>query len=280
MSGTDRITSYDHDGLTFDVTDTGPLDGEVVVLLHGFPQMASSWDRLSPLLHDHGYRTIAPDQRGYSPRARPTGRGAYRLPLLVGDVVALLERIGEPVHLVGHDWGAAIGWTVAAQRADLLRTWTSVSVPHPTAFLRSMTQSPQLLKSWYMIFFQLPAIPELVLRRFPGVLHRALAATGMDRALRARVVEEMIEGGALTGGINYYRGLPLSSPWTLGQKVRVPTTHVWSPGDVALVRRGADLAKDFVDAPYRLEVLEDATHWIPDQDAPELAAIIVRRARG
>lgn len=280
MSGTDRITSYDHDGLTFDVTDTGPLDGEVVVLLHGFPQMASSWDRLSPLLHDHGYRTIAPDQRGYSPRARPTGRGAYRLPLLVGDVVALLERIGEPVHLVGHDWGAAIGWTVAAQRADLLRTWTSVSVPHPTAFLRSMTQSPQLLKSWYMIFFQLPAIPELVLRRFPGVLHRALAATGMDRALRARVVEEMIEGGALTGGINYYRGLPLSSPWTLGQKVRVPTTHVWSRGDVALVRRGADLAEDFVDAPYRLEVLEDATHWIPDQDAPELAAIIVRRARG
>lgn len=273
----ERITSYTHDGLTFDVIDAGPIDGETIVLLHGFPQMASSWSAVTERLNADGYRTLAPDQRGYSPGARPRGRKAYRVDNLVGDVVALIERLGSPVHLVGHDWGAMVGWSLVARHPELVRTWTSVSVPHPAAFVRSMTRSTQPLKSWYMAFFQLPFIPELVLTRFPAVRDALLGHAGMDRALLDRVGEEMVRGGALRGGLGYYRALPFLSPTP---RVRVPTTHVWSAGDTALVRRGAEMTADFVEAPYRLEVLPRATHWIPDQEPDALSLIVVERVRG
>ncbi len=274
----ERITTFVNDGLTFDVVDEGPSDGEVVVLLHGFPQTSTSWQRVTPLLNDAGFRTLAPDLRGYSPGARPRGRRAYRVELLVGDVMALLDRVGAPVHLVGHDWGAVVSWSVAVAHPERLLTHTSVSVPHPAAFVRSMGSSTQLLHSWYMGFFQLPFLPELLLSRFPGIFHRALAGAGMDRELRERTRREMVDGGALRGGLGYYRALPFSAG-SLGGRCRVPTTHVWSSGDVALTRRGAELCEQYVTAPYRLEVIEGASHWIPDQHPDELARLVVARAR-
>ncbi|WP_375002875.1 alpha/beta fold hydrolase [Aeromicrobium sp. CTD01-1L150] len=278
MSTQHRISVYAHDGLTFDVRDEGPIDGEVVVLLHGFPQTSTSWQHVTPLLHEQGYRTLAPDLRGYSPGARPRGRRAYRTDLLVADVAALLALVGSPVHLVGHDWGAVLSWGVAIGHPDLVRTHTSLSVPHPSAFISSMGRSPQLLRSWYMGFFQLPVIPEALITRFPGVLHRALAFTGMDREARERVIEEVVQGGALTGGLNFYRGLPLSLS-SVGGRCTVPTTHVWSTGDDALDRKGAELCEKYVSAPYRLEVVDGASHWLPDQEPATVARIIVQRAR-
>jgi len=150
--GTDRITIFTRDGLVFDVRDTGPPDGTPVLLLHGFPQDSRSWDAVSPLLHARGYRTIAPDQRGYSPGARPRPRRAYRASELTGDIVELIEVAGlGPVHLVGHDWGAAVAWGLAAARPDLLRSLTALSVPHPAAFVQSLLTSSQALKSWYIV---------------------------------------------------------------------------------------------------------------------------------
>ena len=108
---TQRITSYARDGWVFDVRDTGPLDGDPVVLLHGFPERASSWDAVAAQLHEAGLRTLAPDQRGYSPRARPRTRWGYRATELVADVAALVDVVGRPVHLVGHDWGAFVAWS-------------------------------------------------------------------------------------------------------------------------------------------------------------------------
>src|SRR5690606_26265127 len=139
-----------NDGFTFDVIDGGPVDGDVIVLLHGFPQTATSWSKVAPLLHEAGYRSLAPHQRGYSPGARPSGRRAYSVDRLVADVAALVDTVGGPVHLVGHDWGAIVAWAVAVERPELLRTLTTVSVPHPMAFLRSMARSTQLLHSYYM----------------------------------------------------------------------------------------------------------------------------------
>lgn len=177
-----RISSYTHDGLVLDVVDTGPLDGEVVVLLHGFPQRASSWEKVAPLLHAQGYRTVAPDQRGYSRGARPTRRRDYAGRHLVGDVVALLDALGEPgrrVHLVGHDWGAAVGWGVAGALPDRVRSFTAVSVPHQAAFARAALRSRQLLRSWYMGFFQLPVVPETLARRRPQAFEALLRGAGM-----------------------------------------------------------------------------------------------------
>jgi pimeloyl-ACP methyl ester carboxylesterase len=270
MSG--RITSFTHDGLVFEVRDTGPLEGPVVLLLHGFPQRASSWDAVAQRLNAAGLRTVAPDQRGYSPGARPRGRSPYRLSRLVGDVAALVEVIGGPVHLVGHDWGAAVAWATAAARPELLHSLTAVSVPHPRAMLRALPHG-QAKASWYMAFFQLPWIPERALRR----LHpapEALAAAGITAEMFGRFREEIVGDGALRGGLAWYRALPFGWDPQLTGRVRVPTTHVWSDGDDALIRLGAELTGEYVDADYELHVLTGLGHFIPEQ-APDLLAELV-----
>ncbi len=281
MTAPRRVSSFDHDGLTFDVRDTGPLDGTVVVLLHGFPQTATSWAETAASLNERGYRTIAPDQRGYSPRARPRGRFAYRSGRLVADTVALIHAVGAgPVHLVGHDWGANVAWSTAAARPDLVKSLTSVSVPHAAAFLRSMLSSDQLIRSSYMFFFQLPWLPELAIRFRPRVLDRTLAKTGMTAAQIDDVHRDILLGGALTGGLNWYRAMLLHHPSALRARVTVPTTHVWSDADTALSRRGAELARRYAGDDYRLEILTGVSHWVPEEAAPTLAAIIDRTATG
>ena len=273
-----HLTTYTHDGLQFDVLDGGPVDGPPVVLLHGFPQRASSWDAVAARLHEQGFRTLAPDQRGYSPRARPSGRRAYAVPHLVGDAAALIDAAGRgPVHLVGHDWGAAVAWTLAAQRPELVRTLTTVSVPHPQAFVRSMLRGRQLLRSWYFLPFNVPGLVEQVADRAPRRFAAMLEGAGMSPAMADDVRTGIVEYGALPGALSWFRALPLSRPAGVG-RVRVPTTHVWSTGDTALERSGAELTAAWVDAPYRLEVLDGVSHWIPEQAPDALAAIIAARA--
>jgi pimeloyl-ACP methyl ester carboxylesterase len=270
-----RLTSYTRDGLVFDVRDEGPEDGDVVVLLHGFPQRASSWDQVAPRLHAAGLRTVAPDQRGYSPGARPSRRRDYRSVELEADVVALLELLDRPVHLVGHDWGAAVGWLVAAHHPELLRSWTAVSVPHPAAMLRSFVTSDQLLRSWYMGLFQVPLLPERLLSSARA--EASLRAGGMSPESVARYRREIVEDGALPGGLAWYRGVPLSDPRTSLAPVRVPTTMVWSDGDVALGRAGAELTARHVRAPYELVVLHGVSHWVPEEAPDALADAVLAR---
>jgi len=262
-----RITTYRHDGLTFDVSDTGPEDGPVVVLLHGFPERSSCWRDVVPLLHEHGLRTIAPDQRGYSPGARPPGRRAYALPRLAGDVVALIERLEGPVHLVGHDWGASVGWYLAARHPELLTSYTAFSVPHLLAFQRAL-RGRQALRSWYMALFNIPVLPERLAAL--GVLDRLLRHAGMTRADVARFHTEIVEYGALPGALGWYRALPFAA--ALGDLiVPVPTTMVWSDGDTAIDRVGPQETVKYCTGPYEYVELVGVTHWIPTQ-APEAAA--------
>lgn len=271
-----RIRTYTHDTFTFDVLDRGPADGSAVVLLHGFPERASHWDGVSSVLHAHGLRTLAPDQRGYSPRARPRGRHAYRMSCLVADIVALVERYGAPVHLVGHDWGAAVAWATAAARPDLLRSLTTVSVPHPAAFARSLLTSDQALRSWYVLALQPPGVAELLARTMPGALYGLLRATGLTSREVTRFKQEIIDYGALPGALGWYRALPFSTGSAPGP-VRVPTTHVWSDRDVALACRGAELTADHVQAPYELRVLRGVSHWVPTHAPEALADAILDR---
>jgi pimeloyl-ACP methyl ester carboxylesterase len=229
------------------------------------------------VLNRDGYRTFVPDQRGYSRGARPRGRWHYRGSRLAGDVEALVGRIGAgPVHLVGHDWGAAVAWAVAGRRPDLVRTLTTVSVPHPSAFLRSFLRSGQALRSWYMLLFQLPLLPELLGRL--GLLDRALRQTGMTEEMVARVHDEMFRDGALSGGLGWYRAIWFADRRDVGRRVRVPVTHVWSDGDAALSRVGAELTARHVTGDYELRVLEGVSHWVPDEAPGQLAAIIEARA--
>jgi pimeloyl-ACP methyl ester carboxylesterase len=277
-----RLTQFENDGLTFDVLDAGPEDGEVVVLLHGFPERAACWDAVAARLHAEGYRTLAPDQRGYSPRARPKGRRAYAVPHLVGDVEALLAAATAagarpgPVHLVGHDWGAIVAWATAAQRPHLVRSLVTVSVAHPAAFMGAMVRSNQVLRSWYVGFFQLPLLPERVVGRSLG--ERLMRHTGMTDAEVATFQRDVVEYGALPGGIAWYRALPFVPRGWIGRRVTVPTSHVWSEGDVALARVGSERTERYVDAPYSLHVLP-GSHWLPEQQPDALADIVLERAR-
>jgi pimeloyl-ACP methyl ester carboxylesterase len=271
------IDTFTRDGLTFDVRDSGPADGDPVVLLHGFPERSSSWDQVSALLHQHGLRTLAPDQRGYSPGARPLGRWSYRIPALVDDVVALIDAIGRPVHLVGHDWGAVVAWVLADTRADLVRSLTAVSVPHPGAFVEACVRGPQLARSWYVLPFNVPWVPELLAGWQPKRFDRALLAGGMTEAEVERFHREILEYGALPGALNWYRAIPLSLT-RRARPVTVPTTYVWSDGDVALSRQGAEACGRWVDADYELVVLEGVSHWIPTQAPHALADAVLARA--
>lgn len=274
---TTRISQFTKGPYTFDVIDEGPLDGAPVVLLHGFPQRASSWAGVAERLHEKGLRTYALDQRGYSPGARPASRFAYKIDGLVSDVMALVDRIGPgPVHLVGHDWGSAVAWSVAANHPERISSLTAVSVAHPGAFAKSMLSSKQALRSYYMLLFQLPVVPEALLSRPGGPGERLLRAAGMTRSMIETFRREIVADGALRGGLGYYRSMPLSTGG-FGRKVSVPTTYVWSDGDAALDRRGADLTPQFVTGPYELEVYHGASHWLPDERPAELAETIARR---
>ena len=270
------LTSYVHDGLTFDVRDTGPQDGPVVVALHGFPQRSESWDAVAVRLAEAGRRVLAPDQRGYSPGARPSSVAAYALPALVGDVLALLDAAGvDRADVLGHDWGGGVAWALAAAHPDRVRTLTVASTPHPRALVAAMPHG-QALRSWYMGAFQLPVLPELVLQQ-PRLSGRLLA--GMQTPHPERVQAFFAERGAATATVNWYRA---AARTILGRSdppgaVTVPTTYVWSDQDPALGRWAAEHTGEWVQAEYRFVVLEGVSHWIPAERPEALARLALER---
>ncbi len=272
MSAAARITELTHGPLRFPVRDIGPLDGEPVLLLHGWPQDGTSWREVADRLDAAGLRTFAPTLRGGTPTASPRGRGSYRGTRLRGDVRAMIEQIGAPVHLVGHDWGASLAWQVACHEPELVRSLTAVSVPHPSAFLRSFATSGQALSSWYMFAFQVPVVPELLLgsRR---LMTRALLGTGQSPAAAERDVHRNQDRRLRRGGLNWYRGAFLE-PFDDSAPTPVPVLQVWSDGDSAVRRASIDRTHRYAAGSFRLEVLEGVSHWIPDEAPQRLADLI------
>ena len=266
--------------LVFDLTDAGPPDGEVIVLLHGFPQSRHCWAGVIPRLAGAGYRVLAPDQRGYSAGARPTGRRAYRMDRLVGDVVALADAVEAPrVHVVGHDWGGAVAWAMASSHHQRLHSLTSLATPHPRALLRSMVTSGQALRSWYMVVFQLPVLPELAFGPAAALTRRSLRASGLSSGRVDEYLAGLRPPGAATGALNWYRGIPFSRVGSGGGPVSVPSLYVYGTGDVALGRAAADLTGRHVGAPYRYEVLDGVSHWIPEEVPDTVAGLVIDHAR-
>lgn len=277
------LTSYRHDGCLFDVDDSGGGgDGqnggnvETVILLHGFPQSRTSWRELTPQLVDRGYRVIAPDQRGYSPGARPRRRRDYTLDKLAGDVIALADAADvERFHVLGHDWGGAVAWALGANHSDRVASVTSLSTPHPQAMISSLVSSDQLLRSWYMLFFQLPVIPELMVTNpiLSGRFKSTLSSSGLPAAQVEENVE-MLARGSASGGFNWYRALPLSWPQSVGS-VKSPTLYIYGDADFALGPKAAELTRRYVDATYRFVSLLGAGHWLPETDADKVAPLLL-----
>lgn len=267
------MDTFTNDGLMFDVDDSGPAAGEVIVLLHGFPESKRSWQDVAPLLAAAGYRVLAPNQRGYSGRARPSRRRDYTLDKLGGDVIALADAAGaDTFHVVGHDWGGGVVWELAANHPARIKTATSLATPHPRAMVRSLLRG-QILKSWYMLFFQLPVVPELQFSVGRRATRRTLVRSGLPEEYVDDYFSLLREPGAARGALNWYRALPFSPPNGIGA-VNVPTMYVYGTEDFALGRRAADTTGEYVTGPYRYEVLDGVSHWIPEE-VPEIVADLV-----
>lgn len=264
--------------LTFDVLISGPDNGIPLVALHGFPESAASWGKVTPLLTAAGYRVIAPNQRGYSAGARPEGVDAYRIEHLVADVVGLLDALGLPdAHLVGHDWGSAVAWQVAGRHPNRIRSLTAISVPHPTAFGWALREDEdQKQRSSYIGLLRQEGKAEEVLSEDNFRRLRAMFDGQIDPEFADEHIRVLSGEGALTGALNWYRAM--TRDFGDIDRTTVPTTYVWSTGDSALGRAGAERCGEFVDAPYEFVVLEGGSHWVPEERAEELAEAILARA--
>ncbi len=251
-------------GIEYEVTG----DGRPVVLLHGFPDSGRLWRHQVPALRDAGFQVIVPDLRGYGRSDKPGAVEAYRMHLLVGDVLAVLDHAGvSAAHVVGHDWGAAAAWAMAVGAADRVDHLAALSVGHPTAFRSAGFE--QYARSWYMLLFQ-----------FRGVAEKFLSADGWEGFRRWAghpdadgVIAELEAGASLTPGLNYYRAnVPPESfvgPPPELPPVRAPTMGVWSSGDFALTEAQMVGSERYVAGPWRYERVEGAGHWMqleaPDQ---------------
>jgi pimeloyl-ACP methyl ester carboxylesterase len=269
-------------GHTFRARTAGPADGPVVLLLHGFPQTSRCWTAQLAALAEVGYRAVAVDQRGYSPGARPDDPAAYAMPHLVDDVLGIVEALGgDPVHLVGHDFGGSVAWTVAGHHPDRVRTLTVASTPHPLAFVRAYQagatsdSSDQNRRSGYMRAFrgtprgQLEA--QLLADDGAGL---RLVFTGLPEAAVDAHVCDLSEPGALVAAIDWYRAMSARASAAVPPCV-VPTLYVWSDGDPAISRDAAIATADHVSGPYRFEVLEGVGHWVPQLAAERFTSLLL-----
>lgn len=266
--------------LVFDARTDGPDGGDLVLLLHGFPQTSFSWRHQLPALAAAGYRAVAPDQRGYSPGARPADVGEYRFDRLVGDVLGFADALGgDRFHLVGHDWGGAVAWQVAGRHPDRLLTVTSVSTPHPAAFRRAIQDGDQRDRSSYMQFFRSPEAEPFFLDNDAAGLRALYAASSLPDDAVEEYVRVLTQPAAMTGALDWYRAADLGLVEGLGP-ITMPTMYVWSTYDPALGREAAEATAGHVDGPYRFEVLEGVSHWIPEQAPEELNALLLAHLGG
>jgi pimeloyl-ACP methyl ester carboxylesterase len=260
-------------GLWFETLTTGPEDGEAVILLHGYPQSAASWQETMEWLADRGYRAIAPNLRGYSPRANPPEASAYGMRQLVGDVIGIADALGaERFHLVGHDWGGALAWAVAGAYPERLLSLTVLSTPHSAAMLEALRSSTQSLRSIYMGFFRIPRVPEAMLN-FANLTPAGLGLRlfRLPRASWQRDRAQLQRVGGLHGPLNWYRGAIKGS--ARPHRITVPTLYIWGRRDPFLGRRAAELTAKYVTGPYRFEAI-NAGHWIIDRNAHDLQRLL------
>ncbi|MBM3658299.1 MAG: alpha/beta hydrolase [Actinobacteria bacterium] len=265
--------------LVFDALADGPAAGDLVLLLHGFPESAAEWTHVLPRLAGAGYRAVAPNQRGYAPGARPAGVAQYHIDHLVADVVGLADGLGaDRFHLVGHDWGALVAWAFADRYPERLRSLTIVSVPHPQPFAAARATDPdQQARSTYIQGFKDdPAAADAFLADDAALLKLALAEAGPE--ILAEHLRVLTDPGALDAGLDWYRAWDDALDGT--GVVTVPTLYVWSDDDVALGRLPAEQTGDFVSGPYTFVVIEGVSHWIPEVVPDRLSDLILDHIAG
>ncbi len=263
-------------GREFEVDVRAGTGAAGAVLLHGFPQSSASWDVVGDALAARGVSSWAPNQRGYSPGARPERVADYRLDELVADVIALCDALPfDAVHLVGHDWGAIVAWATAARHPERVASLTAVSVPHPAAFARARAEDPvQREKSGYIEYLVQPGSEDLLAADGAAALRLGFGDV-VAPEIADRHLAPLLEPGAMKAALNWYRAI--GEDWARVPPVAVASTLVWGAGDIAVARSGVDLCAEFVHADLTVVALEDKGHWLPEEAPDELTAAILAR---
>ncbi|HEX8288488.1 MAG TPA: alpha/beta hydrolase [Pyrinomonadaceae bacterium] len=259
-------------------------DGDrLVVMLHGFPESWYSWRHQINALSDE-YTIVAPDMRGYNLSDKPVNVSDYKIDKLVDDVTGLINHFGrENAAIVGNDWGAAVGWSLAEKHPEYVWKFAAMQVPPPAVWRKNMTLR-QLLASWYMFFFQIPRLPEFILERNDfASLENALRNTTWEKGVFtdediAEYKKAWSEPHALTAMINYYRANVLSRFISLPaeqKKITVPTVFIYGDHDHAIMRETVKNINEAMDAPYDEFHIPNSGHWV-QQEAPETVTAILR----
>jgi len=245
-------------GLRFNLVQAG--EGPVVLLLHGFPDSLQLWRGVAPRLVTAGYRVVALDQRGFGESDAPPGHQDYGIDRLVADVAALLHALGvaEPVHVVGHDWGAVVTWCLAMTRPQLLRSAVAISVGHPREY--ALAGLEQKIKGLYTLGWQFTGLAErwLVARDWARLRHWLRQHPDPESCLR-----DLARPGRLTAGLNWYRanfGPVLTRSWP---PCRVPMLGLWSSEDHCLAEDQMARSSRRMAAPWAYERIDGAGHWLP-----------------
>ncbi len=270
-----------HNGITLEVASSGPADGPLVILLHGFPDSWRTWRNQIPHLVATGFRVLAPNMRGYGGSDQPSGVSSYDLDRLIDDVLALADSEGAPrFQLVGHDWGGIVAFWTAACFPERVTRLSVLNAPHPGAFRKYVLKHPsQLLKSWYVGFFQLPAIPEALLRRgaYQGLL-RAVKSAGPGRVDEdeeaAHLVSTWSKAGSLSGMIHYYRAFTRRTDRSLQVRIRIPVLILFSQQDPAL-ERGLAIASQNLCDDCQIIWFEQTKHWIHWEEPTAVSEALV-----
>jgi pimeloyl-ACP methyl ester carboxylesterase len=258
------------DGLRLHVAQAG--SGPVVLLLHGFPDSLHLWREVAPRLVAGGYRVIALDQRGFGASDAPADRGAYHIDRLVEDVVGVLHAlgVGDPIHVIGHDWGAVVTWSLAMARPQLLGSAVVMSVGHPREY--ALAGLEQKRKGLYVLGWQ-----------FRGIAERWLEARDWARMrhwLRqhpdpASCLRDLARPGRLTAGLNWYRAnlrQVLTRAWP---PCRVPMLGLWGSEDHCLAEDQMARSGRRMAAPWAYERIEDSGHWLPLERPDRVAALAI-----
>jgi pimeloyl-ACP methyl ester carboxylesterase len=277
-----ETTYIETNGIKLHVVMAGPKDGGAVLLLHGFPEFWYGWRNQIPALTEAGYRVIVPDQRGYNLSDKPKGIKEYTLDKLADDILGLVDVLGyEKVNLIGHDWGGLVAWSLAIWHPERLHKLGILNTPHPAVmnnFLRR-GDPEQLRRSWYIFAFQIPWLPEVLMRANNWLrLEPALRNGGKPHTFTDEDIEKYKKAwsqtGALTAMLNWYRAGRHISGLLKETQIKVPTMLIWGMQDAALSHRMARLSLDYCED-GKLVFFEDATHWVQHDEAEEVTNFLL-----